>query len=137
VGDTTGPGPTTESEPAPPATIDVRQQLAADRTLLAWIRTSIALAALGFVVARFDLLARQTTNVSTGTWHNARIVGVGLVVVSVLVGLLGLYQYRQVTELLAAHGDDAPISRAPAIIGSLFMLVVLVGLVVYLITGVK
>lgn len=114
----------------------MNQQLAADRTLLAWVRTSIALAALGFVVARFDLLLRNST-VTISSWPGARVLGVILVAASVVIGLLGLYQYRQVSEMLGAHGDLSPTSKAPAVIGSLVILAVLVGLCVYLAAGVK
>jgi putative membrane protein len=50
--------------PAPPAPARaggearVREHLANQRTLLAWIRTAIALMGLGFVVARFALFLR-------------------------------------------------------------------------------
>ena len=36
-----------------------REHLANERTLLAWIRTAIALMGLGFVVARFGLFLRE------------------------------------------------------------------------------
>src|SRR5207302_9993987 len=36
-----------------------REHLANERTLLAWVRTSLALMGLGFVVARFGLFLRQ------------------------------------------------------------------------------
>lgn len=132
-----GREPDRDSAPRPPTGVDVRQQLAADRTLLAWIRTSIALAALGFVVARFDLVVRETTSARVTTWSGARILGVLLVVGSVLLGLIGLFQYRQVGDLLAAHGQKPAASKAPAIIGAVLILVMLVGLAVYLATGVK
>src|SRR2546429_9181019 len=44
-------------EPANPTA--TRDHLANERTLLAWVRTSIAIMALGFVVARFGLLIRE------------------------------------------------------------------------------
>ncbi len=38
-----------------------RTRLANERTLLAWLRTSLALITVGFVVQRFDLLLSQQT----------------------------------------------------------------------------
>lgn len=53
---------------------DPRIFFAAERTLLAWIRTSLALMGLGFVVARFDVLAGGPSSI---------IAGVALIGVSV------------------------------------------------------
>lgn len=41
-----------------------QEYLANERTFLAWIRTSIAVISLGFVVARFSLWLQQMTQVS-------------------------------------------------------------------------
>lgn len=120
------------SQGAPPK-IDVRQQLAADRTILAWIRTSFTLAGLGFVVARFHLLV----SASTTSWHQARVLGVALVAVSVVIAVLGLHQYLRVTDLLRVHGDAAPSSPLPAVAASVLTLLVLVALCVYLAAGVR
>lgn len=54
---------TQSQEPAAP-TGEVRDHLANERTMLAWVRTSIAIMALGFVVARFGLLIRELRQVS-------------------------------------------------------------------------
>ena len=51
---------------------DPRVQLATERTLLAWIRTGLALMAFGFVVARFALILQ-----SLGVQTNSSVVAVG------------------------------------------------------------
>ncbi len=45
--------------PGPAESTRAREHLANERTLLAWVRTSIALMGLGFVVARFGLFLRE------------------------------------------------------------------------------
>ena len=70
-----------------PSEPDPRIFFAAERTLLAWIRTGLALMALGFVVARFGMLLRELAALD----HTARssnfsdVVGVSLVGLGVLV----------------------------------------------------
>lgn len=51
-----------DPEPVPPAAVAssrVRDHLANERTFLAWVRTSLGLIGLGFVIARMGLLLRQ------------------------------------------------------------------------------
>ena len=45
------------ADPTPPS--DPRVYFAAERTLLAWIRTGVAMMGLGFVVAKFGLFLRE------------------------------------------------------------------------------
>jgi putative membrane protein len=120
-----------------PSRIDVRQQLAADQTLLAWIRTAIALAALGFVVARFNLFLREVQHVSTTSWEAARALGLALVVLAALILTIGLFQHRQVSTLLARDGDPLAASRWPAVAAAGVALLAIVAVGVYFATGVK
>jgi inner membrane protein YidH len=118
--------------PAGPSPLDTRQQLAADRTLLAWIRTAIALAGLGFVVARFNLFLGAARGASAATTETARFLGVGLVVAAALVVVVGLLQHRQVTVLLSSHGDLLPSARWPALAGALLALLAIIAVGIYL-----
>lgn len=66
---------------------DPRVYLAAERTMLAWIRTGIAMMGFGFVVARFGLFLREM--VAADTNHPVRRPGLSLWVGIALV-FLGL-----------------------------------------------
>jgi inner membrane protein YidH len=115
------------SGPTHPSGVDVRQQLAADRTLLAWVRTAIALAGLGFVVAKFNLLLREVRGASAAGSGAARAIGVALVLAAAVALLLGLVQHRQVGRLLADHGDPLPAPGWPAVAAATLALLGIVG----------
>ncbi len=69
------------------------------RTLLAWIRTAIALMALGFVVARFGLFLRELAVVApTGAASATNpslssAIGIGLVATGLLVTTLSAARF--------------------------------------------
>ncbi len=77
---------------------DPRLRFAAERTLLAWMRTGLALMGFGFVVARFGLFLREiaaagqvaVSRHSTGwsLWIGTALIGLG-----VAVSLLASYEY--------------------------------------------
>ncbi|HET6326866.1 MAG TPA: DUF202 domain-containing protein [Planctomycetaceae bacterium] len=46
---------------------DPRVYFAAERTLLAWVRTGLAMMGFGFVVARFGLFLRELASEQGGT----------------------------------------------------------------------
>jgi uncharacterized membrane protein YidH (DUF202 family) len=78
-----------------------RVHMANERTFLAWIRTSIAIMAFGFVVEKFSLfvkqmgyyLGRETTPPTEGY---SPIIGIILVGLGVVMGVLAFIRYKMV-----------------------------------------
>jgi uncharacterized protein (DUF302 family)/uncharacterized membrane protein YidH (DUF202 family) len=73
----------------PEPTADLRDYLAAERTLLAWIRTGLALMGFGFVVARFGLFLQEfqlaqhapaIQRYGLSLWFGTALIAVGVVV---------------------------------------------------------
>lgn len=85
---------------------DPRVFFAAERTLLAWIRTAITLMALGFVVARFGLFlallgVQQAGTGLVGSGHGwSALVGVALMLASTAVLLLALHNHLHFVRAL-------------------------------------
>jgi putative membrane protein len=75
---------------------DPRVFFAAERTLLAWVRTGLTVMGLGFVVARFGLFLRiLRQDVDTRSHPGSTVIGVGLVVLgSVAIGMAARQHVR-------------------------------------------
>lgn len=92
---------------------DPRVYFAAERTLLAWLRTGIAIMAFGFVVARFSLVLRllQMQNGVGVTGHGVSpYLGAGLVLLGAVATAVGASEYRRYCIRLPA--SDLPSPRA-------------------------
>jgi uncharacterized protein (DUF302 family)/uncharacterized membrane protein YidH (DUF202 family) len=119
-------------------TADLRDYPAAERTLLAWIRTGLALMGFGFVVARFALFLQQVHVVphapyveSSGLslWFGTALIGAG---VAVLL-FAAWHHWRLVGkmnrgQLVTSH------SQTLAVASCLFLAVVGIGMAIYLIS---
>lgn len=73
---------------------DPRIYFAAERTLLAWVRTGLTVIALGFVVARFGLFLRLLKAEAEGESHlGSTLIGVSLVLLGSLAVGVAAWQH--------------------------------------------
>jgi putative membrane protein len=113
---------------------DPRVFFAAERTLLAWVRTGLTVMAFGFVVARFGLFlrllaAQQGLGVPQAELHNrlSNILGIALVLIGVGCMLLGAIQHRSYVATLPPA--DVPRSHAAVYPITLSLMLAALGLV--------
>ena len=84
----------------PIANSDPRVFFAAERTLLAWLRTGLTIIALGFVVSRFGLFVRLLEMQSPGSVPTAQTstsaaLGVAFVIVGTLAIVVAAIQHQR------------------------------------------
>jgi putative membrane protein len=83
---------------------DPRVFFAAERTLLAWVRTGLTVMAFGFVVARFGLFLRLLSVERSGqlpAGHDlSNPIGIALVLMGVACMALGAIQHRRFVATL-------------------------------------
>ncbi|MEX0718716.1 MAG: DUF202 domain-containing protein [Planctomycetaceae bacterium] len=110
--------------------------LAVERTLLAWVRTGLAMMGFGFVVARFGLFMR-TLEGTEGVLHREHggpsvWFGSALILFGVLANLLAGWQYVAAIARLQ-RGEELRIVRSSTGILLVALLVLLgIGMTVYL-----
>ena len=85
---------------------NAREHLANERTLLAWIRTSIGIMAFGFVVVKFSLFIKQISllfgkDVAVPQQQGySSVIGILLVAVGALILLLSYIKYKKTEKQL-------------------------------------
>ena len=115
--------------------------LANERTLLAWIRTAIAIMAFGFVVVKFSLFLKQVAfwvsgkNIEADRYTSSSFLGIGIVVVGALTMALSYVKYKKTERQLLNHQFKT--SSRLILILILIVSVMSVFLILYLIETVK
>mgnify|MGYP006276259939 FL=1 len=118
---------------------DPRVFFASERTLLAWVRTGLAIIGLGYVVARFGLFLRimaheagQTATITTNPM--SRIIGVAFVAVGAVSVVMASIQHHTFIKGLPVRDLPTHYSRSFGLWVSVAISVLGVALAAYLIS---
>lgn len=124
-----------EQAPAERGPEDPRVRLAAERTLLAWVRTGLATMGFGFVVARFGLFLNE---IAAGRGDLARRtglsvwIGTALVVLGVAMNLLAAAEHLRVLGLIERGEPYRPPRLSLGIVVAVGLALLGVAIVAYL-----
>jgi putative membrane protein len=112
--------------------------LAAERTLLAWIRTGLALMGFGFVVARFGIFLSEIQFAQNrhpvGSYGVSIWFGTGLIASGVFVSISAGLRHLRIVRELDRGGEARPHSSKLAIFTALFLALIGIGMTIYLIS---
>jgi putative membrane protein len=80
---------------------DPRVLFAAERTLLAWARTSLTLMAFGFAVERFSLVIHMLPDADRRAGNGTSfLIGVALILLGTMASILSVVQYQRFLKTL-------------------------------------
>jgi len=112
--------------------------LAAERTLLAWIRTGLALMGFGFVVARFGLFLRQLEAAQPAlpvrSYGESLWFGTALIAAGIVLSLASGWHHARLVARLNRGLADRPHTAGLAVAISLFLAAAGLAMACYLIS---
>ena len=117
---------------------DPRVRFAAERTLLAWMRTGLALMGFGFVVARFGLFLREIAIAEHVAVHHRSTgwslwIGTGLIALGVIVSLVASLEYYRFVRLFQQGRSYTPRTALLAVAVAFILAILGIVMAVYLI----
>src|ERR1700751_212110 len=105
--------------PPPQSRAALGDYLAAERTLLAWLRTGLALMGFGFVVARFGLFLQQLQNLQPAPtvqhYGLSLWFGTALIAAGVAVNLISGFRHFRLVRMLDRDQVTRPHSPGIAV----------------------
>jgi putative membrane protein len=107
------------------------EYLASERTFLAWIRTSIAILSLGFLIAKFGVwlreLSEQLSHKPSQSFGISLPIGITMMALAGILALLALWHYHVVNRAIQKGRVRAnrTLVTAVAIIMAVFSVVVI------------
>src|SRR5215471_9934857 len=97
--------------------LDSREYLAEERTLLAWLRTSLGIAALGFVLDRFSIFLRMVEGTEVAAIGRLpHLHGIWLVLLSVVVNVLAISRHLSTVRAMRRAGLGSAAPQAPVLV---------------------
>jgi putative membrane protein len=117
---------------------DPRVRFAAERTLLAWMRTGLALMGFGFVVARFGLFLREIAAAGQVAVHRQSTgwslwIGTGLIALGVAISGVASCEYYRFVRLFERGQSYVPRTTLLAVTVAFILAVLGIIMAVYLI----
>ena len=118
--------------------IALSDYLAAERTLLAWIRTGLALMGFGFIVARFGLFLKQlqiAQHASSAQPYGLSLwFGTALILAGVVLNLFSGWHHLRLIRTMDQGHATRPHTTTLAVLTSTFLALVGIGIAIYLIS---
>ena len=114
------PADTSASNNLPEREAEVREHLANERTLLAWVRTGVGLLSFGLVIERIGA--------EVGSAKSSVVFGVALATLGCLSLIMGTFQFlRNRRGIVAGDFTPAVVSYMIVVVGSLVLALAFIG----------